>query len=451
MKLYSRFKNLGTRSYFSCDYKRRENLLNTRHNRKWTTLEDNILLRRAIMCGFKHWGVISRGLYKRNSLECFYRWRKLKVLIDWSYTKNFFFTPNELKMFWRLVSKYGTSWEKISENFQNKSIIHCKDLYRDMQRFSVTNKQLAPISYKKILDIVQKVEQKEHKERKEDNLKDNKKKRVIWMTNEVKKLKSLVREQSFNDVIWRKIAIEFPGKSPAQCRDKWKGTWDEIEDQILKDIVKKYGNDWETVAEHIEGRTPNMCRDRWQIINPDKIKYKRYSEMERQLLKHVIVNECPLWRRKRINWKYISEKYFPNRSNIELLNYWRHYRNSNDWTQEEDELLRQKMKEYKGTPENMWENISKNIIGKTASQCRERWFNATSPELKFGRWKLEECVALINEIKRHGKRWNIISVNLMRPYHNVRKKYRNMVEYNDRFIKALRHQELTDPDELNSK
>ncbi|RIB07419.1 hypothetical protein C2G38_1873180, partial [Gigaspora rosea] len=96
------------------------------------------------------------------------------------------------------------------------------------------------------------------------------------------------------------------------------------------------------------------------------------------------------------------------------------------WTQEEDELLRQKMKEYRGLPENMWENISKNIIGKTASQCRERWFNATSPELKFGRWKLEECVALINEIKKHGKRWNIISMNLMRPYHNVRKKYRNM-------------------------
>ncbi|CAG8714019.1 5974_t:CDS:1, partial [Scutellospora calospora] len=81
------------------------------------------------------------------------------------------------------------------------------------------------------------------------------------------------------------------------------------------------------------------------------------------------------------------------------------------------------------------------------SQCRERWFHAASPELKFGRWKLEECVALINEIKRHGKRWNIISMNLRRPYHNVRKKYRNMVEYNDRFIKFLRHQELTDPDD----
>ncbi|CAG8615309.1 17008_t:CDS:2 [Racocetra fulgida] len=334
------------------------------------------------MCGFKHWGVIARGLYKRNSLECFYRWRKLKVLIDWSYTKNFFFTPNELKTFWKLVSKYGTSWKKISENFQNKSITQCKELYHDMQRFSVINKQFAPVSYKKISDIVQ---------------------------------KSIVRGQSFNDVNWRKIAIEFPGKSPDQCRDKWKGTWDEIEDQVLKDIVTKYGNDWETVAEHIEGRTPNMCRDRWQIINPDKVKYKRFSEMDQQLLEHVI------------------------------------YRNPNDWTQEEDELLRQKMKEYRGPPESMWENISKSIIGRTAFQCRERWFHAANPELKFGRWKLEECIALINEIKRHGKRWNIISKNLRRPYHNVRKKYRNMVKYNDRLIRALRHQELTDSDELDTK
>ncbi|CAG8821372.1 31998_t:CDS:1, partial [Racocetra persica] len=203
--------------------------------------------------------------------------------------------------------------------------------------------------------------------------------------------------------------------------------------------------------EHIEGRTPNMCRDRWQIINPDKVKYKRFSEMDQQLLEHVIVNECPLWRGKRINWKYISEKYFPNRSNIELLYYWRHYRNPNDWTQEEDELLRQKMKEYRGPPESMWENISKSIIGRTAFQCRERWFHAANPELKFGRWKLEECIALINEIKRHGKRWNIISKNLRRPYHNVRKKYRNMVKYNDRLIRALRHQELTDSDESDTK
>ncbi|CAG8771961.1 6267_t:CDS:1, partial [Racocetra persica] len=252
MKLY--FKSLGTRLNFSCDYKRRGYFLNLGCNKKWTTLEDNILLRRAIMCGFKHWGVIARGLYKRNSLECFYRWRKLKVLIDWSYTKNFFFTPNELKTFWKLVSKYGTAWKKISENFQNKSITQCKELYHDMQRFSVINKQFTPVSYKKISDIVQRVEQKE------DNLKDNKnnkKKKIIWLSDEVKKLKSIVREQSFNDVNWRKIAIEFPGKSLDQCRDKWKGTWDEIEDQVLKDIVTKYGNDWETVAEHIEGRTPN--------------------------------------------------------------------------------------------------------------------------------------------------------------------------------------------------
>ncbi|CAG8721761.1 4717_t:CDS:1, partial [Scutellospora calospora] len=174
---------------------------------------------------------------------------------------------------------------------------------------------------------------------------------INWLDNEVKKLKTIVREQLFKEVNWRKIAKEFPGKSPEQCRDKWKGTWDEIDDQVLKDIVKKYGNDWETVAEHIDGRTPNMCRDRWQIINPDKVKYKRFSEVEQQLLEHVIVNESPLWRGRRTNWKYISEKYFPSRSNIELLDYWRRCRNQNDWTQKEDELLRIKMKEYGGPPE----------------------------------------------------------------------------------------------------
>src|ERR1043166_2540234 len=52
-------------------------------NKKWNYEEDNILLRRVIRNGGKHWGIISQGFPNRSSLDCYYRYRNnLKYLIE---------------------------------------------------------------------------------------------------------------------------------------------------------------------------------------------------------------------------------------------------------------------------------------------------------------------------------------------------------------------------------
>ena len=42
-----------------------------------------------------------------------------------------------------------------------------------------------------------------------------------------------------------------------------------------------------------------------------------------------------------------------------------------------------------------WNDISNQIGGRTAKQCRERWQNHLDPLLKFGNWSAEEDTLLI--------------------------------------------------------
>ncbi|OQR94008.1 myb-like DNA-binding protein [Achlya hypogyna] len=72
---------------------------------------------------------------------------------------------------------------------------------------------------------------------------------------------------------WKAIAERVPGRNHAQCLQRWrkvlkpglvKGHWSFEEDKILEVLVKQSCNNWGQIAEQIPGRTPKQCRERWR-------------------------------------------------------------------------------------------------------------------------------------------------------------------------------------------
>lgn len=52
-----------------------------------------------------------------------------------------------------------------------------------------------------------------------------------------------------------------------------------------------------------------------------------------------------------------------------------------------------------------WQDVAKLMPGKTARQCKDRWFNYLSPENKFSPWTKEEDETIINMVNSIGTKW----------------------------------------------
>ena len=74
------------------------------------------------------------------------------------------------------------------------------------------------------------------------------------------------------------------------------------------------------------------------------------------------------------------------------------------WTEEEDNLLRQ----YHDKCAN-WAQVATFIPGRTAKQCRERWFNHVDPDVRKGDWLKEEDELIIRLQQQWGNRWSSIA------------------------------------------
>ena len=75
------------------------------------------------------------------------------------------------------------------------------------------------------------------------------------------------------------------------------------------------------------------------------------------------------------------------------------------FTPKEDEIL-QNCVEKVGTGD--WDTIAKQIPGRTARQCRERWTTYLSPAVNRTPWTPEEDGLLFDLLKAHGKKWGVI-------------------------------------------
>ncbi|XP_010427153.1 PREDICTED: myb-related protein B-like isoform X1 [Camelina sativa] len=75
------------------------------------------------------------------------------------------------------------------------------------------------------------------------------------------------------------------------------------------------------------------------------------------------------------------------------------------WTKDEDDLLSKLVKDHMKNDRPQWSKISKQLSGRIGKQCRERWHNHLNPTIKKTAWTREEELILVQSQREHGNKW----------------------------------------------
>ncbi|NWR09324.1 SNPC4 protein, partial [Paradoxornis webbianus] len=88
--------------------------------------------------------------------------------------------------------------------------------------------------------------------------------------------------QKYREKEWYKVRTEVPGRSDAQCRDRYlkalhwdvkKGKWSSEEEELLIELVQKHGlGHWSKIASELPHRTGSQCQSKWSIMIGSKKK-----------------------------------------------------------------------------------------------------------------------------------------------------------------------------------
>ncbi|XP_064027564.1 snRNA-activating protein complex subunit 4 isoform X1 [Pogoniulus pusillus] len=101
-----------------------------------------------------------------------------------------------------------------------------------------------------------------------------------WTAEEDAMLLAAVKKYGERD--WYKIRTEVPGRSDAQCRDRYlkalhydvkKGRWTFEEEEQLIELVQKHGlGHWSKIASELPHRTSSQCLSKWKLMIGSKNK-----------------------------------------------------------------------------------------------------------------------------------------------------------------------------------
>ena len=91
------------------------------------------------------------------------------------------------------------------------------------------------------------------------------------------------------------------------------------------------------------------------------------------------------------------------------------------FTKDEDDLILDLVKKYGA---HSWRTIAKKLSPRTPRQCRERWKHYLQKEPKSEEWTQEEDELLIQLFQKHGKKWTQIAVYIPgRTSVNIKNRY----------------------------
>ncbi|KAJ8285587.1 hypothetical protein GJAV_G00028520 [Gymnothorax javanicus] len=245
-------------------------------------------------------------------------------------------------------------------------------------------------------------------------------KQIDQIDKEIDDISSMREEQLMgsrhDDHDWEKISnIDFEGTRTAEdIRKFWvnylhpsinKSSWKEDEIEKLKIIVENRNFcDWEQIAEELgTNRTAFMCLQTHQRYINKGFKKRLWTKEEDQIFRELvdkmrIGNFIP----------YTQISYFmEGREAVQLVYRWTQVLDptlkKGSWTKEEDEMLLKAVAKY-GVRD--WWKIRTEVPGRTDSQCRERYLDCLSEDVKKGPWSPEEELMLIKLVQKYGVgRW----------------------------------------------
>lgn len=135
-----------------------------------------------------------------------------------------------------------------------------------------------------------------------------------------------------------------------------KTRWTDAEDAQLSALVRKLGDkDWQRIAAQLPGRTGQQCLHRYtRALDPGKVRGR--------------------------------------------------------WSPKEDALLVDAVNQVGGF---VWTKIQKFVPGRTDAQCRERYCNVLSPEVRSAPWTTSEDERLEAAVREHGVgKWSRVARSL---------------------------------------
>ncbi|KAF9113018.1 Myb-like DNA-binding domain protein [Mortierella sp. AM989] len=216
---------------------------------------------------------------------------------------------------------------------------------------------------------------------------------------------------------WSRIAQRYAAESrtASECLIRWTGQdhpginktqWSKDELDKLDKLAKKYQErNWIQIALDLDtNRTAAECFRKYQTKKTKVFSKALWTPEEDAIL----IEAVRLFGEQ--NWNQVSYC-FEDRSATQCSRHWAKSLNPvirrGRWLKEEDGALRAAMEIY---GETRWIKIQQHILGRTDVQCRERYVNVLSPDVKSGPWTQEECEKLNALVQEHGeKKWALIA------------------------------------------
>ena len=167
--------------------------------------------------------------------------------------------------------------------------------------------------------------------------------------------KGFTRSESMPPLSTTQEDAQFCQTKKGSKRRSSTGRWTQEEDSTLRSAVSNNsGKNWKKIAIQLPGRTDVQCLHRWQkVLKPGLVK--------------------------------------------------------GPWTAEEDAMVVQLVAEH---GQKKWSFIARQLQGRLGKQCRERWYNHLSPDIKKGGWTEYEDEIIISSHAKWGNKWAEISKSL---------------------------------------
>jgi hypothetical protein len=208
-----------------------------------------------------------------------------------------------------------------------------------------------------------------------------------WTAEEDMKLTEAVTQLGNTD--WIQVAALVPGRTNIQCRQRWvaylvpindqttasnKGKWTEEETEKLVEAVKKHGcNNWIAAAALVPGRTSAQCRQRWVLsVDPTIDQTTTHTDIKGKWTVEEDAKLTEAVKKLGRNWVQVAAMVL-DRTNKQCRHRWVKTLdpniNTGKWSGEEDAKLTGAVQKFG----NDWVQVAAMIPGRTNAQCRDRW------------------------------------------------------------------------------